>query len=49
MGRTPRQDAGYPEGRSPEGSAAMAHSRAGQDAKRRENMDAEQLTEQSPL
>ncbi len=26
----------------------MAHSRARQDAKRRENMDAEQLTEQTP-
>ncbi len=45
-----RQDAGYPEGRSPEGgapkaSAAPAHSRARpeprrQDAKRRENTDA---------
>ncbi len=35
-----------PEGRSPEGSAAQAHSRARQDAKRRENTDAKQLTEQ---
>ncbi len=41
----PRQDAGNPEGRSPEGSAAQAHSRAGQDAKRRKDMDAKQLSE----
>ncbi len=41
----PWQDARHPEGRSPEGSAAQAHSRARQDAKRHENMDAKQLTE----
>ncbi len=48
-GGQPRQDAGYPEGLSPQGaalkaSAAKAHSRAWQDAKRRENKDAERLT-----
>ncbi len=37
-----RQDAGNPEGRSPEGL-----SRAGTDAKRRENTDAKRLTEQA--
>ncbi len=54
MTEQPRQDAGYPEGRSPQGaapkaSAAQAHSRAWQDAKRRENLDAKQLTQQTLL
>ena len=52
-GGQPRQDAGYPEGRSPKGaapkaSAAQAHSRARQDAKRREYTDAKRLTEKEP-
>ncbi len=43
--RRENADAGYPQGRSPEGvapkaSAAKDHSRARQDAKRRENTDA---------